>query len=850
MRSTVLLLCLLLAPAACTPDPPVASFQGHTRNSFSSTKDFDQFCASPEHGHFCKVELTRFGDLAGANYALDPRFYSLHDEWYWFRLLNGVAISGDPVEPVQGLHFATLAEVYARFHPGDELPLGLQFYGDRLYSPRFYDRAGLCDFDTPDTRCPRFYGATELQHLPADPRRNRAEVLWLFALEYPDAPSESQLAHFFARLQAMLPADVASKLLWLARTSDAQEQLARQLRQSGGPFATRLLTYADLIQVGQTTAVLPGTHAGLVRRFETEPPGPLQVEASDVVLARTVPEDLPPVGAVLVTEAMLPLSDLARRLAGLNVPLVQATTLLDDAYMKQYANHASQKALVHDLGPQLRIQPLSVRQRETLEQTPLVAQPPGEPPSQETPGQGGPAAVRDLGWTGSALALAEELQPQGADAPWLLPAKIEADHDDPTVQTLRQLDQEAVFLDLRARKLLLDGRAAYLAAVKTDPPAQKWLQSFDDEPHTPVVKQVLAHGGAVRWLRDLPIEATVLTAIHAQLTAQFKGLGAQQALCLRASATDLDLPGLHPTARAFLQPDAQPLAADRTRTVATALAEVWSSRLDFASHEALRFTGRSPWTGHLAVVGRPCPPDAALQGVAQVHVQWRADGVHAQMTTQTGSEIVQVAVRPGQPDVVTRPETTAVLPEPTRMALQARALAITNLWRQRQNAQLEPAQRVDSQTVTLEWLLRPQGLVLTAVQLDPQTPTLAGLEVTAVPQDLLAGAVRVQRRTCLAENLEVRAIQVLTDPAMPWLQQPFFAEVTVQRPDWPAPKRMDHKQFTIGATAATLTLDSLLAAQWGMTQVPLAESAWPSGKLTCTVATLAVTRRGVLLAML
>ena len=73
---------------------------------------------------------------------LDPDFYDLHDEWSFFRLLNGETACGATTDPVEQ-SFASIDAIYDdandRAAAGREQLLDLEFAADgRLYSPSFY----------------------------------------------------------------------------------------------------------------------------------------------------------------------------------------------------------------------------------------------------------------------------------------------------------------------------------------------------------------------------------------------------------------------------------------------------------------------------------------------------------------------------------------------------------------------------------------------------------------------------------------------------------------------------------------------------------------------------------------
>ena len=116
-----------------------ADFPDHTLAGLDSVADFERIAVQAYGLSTAKFVITAFGDpenRGGRFY--DGRFYTLHDQWYWFRLLNGARVPGDFVEPVRGLRFATVDSITAWARTQPLLPLDLAFYGDRRYSNRFY----------------------------------------------------------------------------------------------------------------------------------------------------------------------------------------------------------------------------------------------------------------------------------------------------------------------------------------------------------------------------------------------------------------------------------------------------------------------------------------------------------------------------------------------------------------------------------------------------------------------------------------------------------------------------------------------------------------------------------------
>ena len=282
-------------------------FDGYTVSGFVSVAAFLAF-AHPD-GQFAgeaKFSLTALDDpTLGEDHFLDPDFYALHDEFYWFRLLNGVAIPGWEVEPVEGLSFPTIEAVYDYYDGWEQadLPLDLVWPGDRLYSPLFYKDALAED---------RFFGVGTLIYIEADPARVLLpEATFLFTLEYVDTKlDEATLATFFERLEATLPPAEAGSLRWLARSA-GQESFAAEVNAGGGPLAGRVVMYADLVLQGAATVVQPGVTAGRLRQLPVDPLPLALVDRHDILVLDALPATLPPVAGVILTGPAPVLTDTA-----------------------------------------------------------------------------------------------------------------------------------------------------------------------------------------------------------------------------------------------------------------------------------------------------------------------------------------------------------------------------------------------------------------------------------------------------------------------------------------------------------------------------------------------------------
>lgn len=147
----------------------------------------------------------------------DGSFFSFHDEWYWFRLLNGVSACGSSANPIALGTFETIDEIYAFLADDEDLPLDLARTADgRIVSPSFYELSLRTS--------PRVYGPGTLFRYvgPQDG--------WAFEVAFVDAITAEDLRSVHATVEAALPA--GGQLFWRA-VSPAHNALADALETGG-----------------------------------------------------------------------------------------------------------------------------------------------------------------------------------------------------------------------------------------------------------------------------------------------------------------------------------------------------------------------------------------------------------------------------------------------------------------------------------------------------------------------------------------------------------------------------------------------------------------------------------------
>ena len=126
--------------APTSTDAPPLEFDGHTTSRLESVDEFDAFARSGVGNQsVVKFSIPDIRNTTDVHW-MDSSFYELHDEWYWFHLINGVPIAGSPTPPAEGFSFESVEDVYAwaESASSSELPLGLQFVDSRSFGRRLY----------------------------------------------------------------------------------------------------------------------------------------------------------------------------------------------------------------------------------------------------------------------------------------------------------------------------------------------------------------------------------------------------------------------------------------------------------------------------------------------------------------------------------------------------------------------------------------------------------------------------------------------------------------------------------------------------------------------------------------
>ncbi len=799
--------------------PPDSTFDDHTVPRLDTIEAFERFAITENGRANAKFIVTGFNSASESVRFVDSRFFQLHDEWYWFRLLNGQPVPGESVAPVSGHEFASIAEIYTWAKSQALLPLDLRWVDDgRLYSPRFYDLALFVP--------PRHLGLGTLIHVAA---RGTQPERWGFMLEYVDRPSHDELTHFFDQLEKALPAGIGSQVMWIVRSPGqetvAQDIIGRQLR-----FHDRILRLKELTVPGEVELYNEGITAGRLKIIKSGE----SIEgttSADILVLEDVPDYLPPAAGVLTAVPQTPLAHFNLLAKNRGIPNAYLGGVIDDQELHDLA-WLQRPVVFKATGPnQVIIKQISQAQydqwRRSLQKTPVAVtqvELSTLPYVQDLrtlsvaqadvlrPSIGGKAT----GYLGL-LAGAPEAAPDAVAAISIRPY---AEHVAPMRARLQaMLANRDFLLDVRVRVLVLEGPAEF---DQRYPTSRQWREMFEAAHGGDVLGDLVGAGGVKELIRSTPIDPTTLATITQALRAQFGHYAVTQGLRFRSSSTAEDVEGfngagLYDSNTGYLEPSMQPDPAEQKRSVEWALKKTWASYWSSEAYEERAQEAVDHLSGNMAVV---------------VHAKFdddkeKSNGVFL-FTLHNGAATMELNVQSGAVSV-TNPTTTA-LPEIDRVTLARGATAptierlrpstlvapgtvllsdaelletfergrrVSTSWLDRENTPRPEPQRASTQVLDFEFRQVPAGWpalrtgTLPARVVLKQSrslePALRSLDpqVTAlpVPHDLLMRSRRVERRTCQTPHFSVTVAEVYADPiARPTLGHtvdPLTAQVSI-----------------------------------------------------------------------
>ncbi len=863
---------LLVLVCACQP-PQKPSFDDHTVPQIGGATGWAKI-ATADHGREeTKFVISSFPTKPVIAY-YDSGFFQLHDEWFYFRLLNGQVVPGlDGLKPFPGHQFATIREVFDWAKTQTTLPLELQWIdGSRLYSPLFYDLSL--------TRRPRSFGLGTLMHVTA--KGPRPEI-WAFQLEFGDTLEHAELVTFFEELQRTLPKDIGANLFWVVR-SPAQEAFAQTVIAQKLRFHDRILHPKDLTVPGEIEVYSPGLTAGRLLRL---PSGSSleSAKAASLLMLEDVPDYLPPASGVITAIPQTPLAHFNLLARNRGIPNVYRAGAFEDDELDTLAYYRAPVVMSAQVPDKLIVK--QITEQQLLNWQTLLAKPPvavkqidvgmlpytydlNATPLAEVdtlrPAFGGKAA----GYLGL-LAGAPEATP---DAVMAVSIRAYAEHVAALKPTFDVMLADSMFTeDSRARFLVLEGPADYDTTFVSPADATYKASFLTAHPQGTALGDFARGEGVKGAIRKLPVASATMGNITAAVTAKFSHYGKTQGLRFRSSSTAEDVEGfngagLYDSNTGYLDPMSAPNPDDRKHGIEWALKKTWASYWAFEAFEERRLENVDHLSGNMGVVVHANFPDAAEKsnGVflftlgrdfssMELNVQAGALSVTNPTTTALPeiSRVTLDAASPTTPRIERLRTSTVVVPAGSQLLTDAqlietftRARAVATKWLAQVNSGSSQAQQ--SRTLVLDFEFRQVFAgwpVLTTGAPNPERIVLkqsrslehgvrtasAAARALPLPKDVFARARRIERRTCQSDAFTAIIVEANTDPLLApdlgFSTTPFTGSVALTfKKEVPALERAMGSTVTFEhPSLATVTHPGLGNGTWGLSALPTAARA-------------------------
>ena len=813
------------------PTPTYVDENGFDDHTVPTVATVDELMALSRSGvggqaamKFTIPEFDRPADAADLArvHLMDGNFYGLHDEWYYFRLLNGQPIPGSGVGAYAGEQFATVAEIYEWAHAQrGGLPLGLEFFGDRLYSSDFYDLALHGE--------PRAFGVGSIVRFPDAVAG--ADDHWLIELEYTDEVTPEAVARFFTRLDPVLPAEVSSRLEWVVR-SPQQEAVAAQMVANALPFHDRIVHYRDLVPAGQVAVYSDGIAAGRLLYVGEGGAQLTDAMAGDIVITERVPDWLPAAAALITSEPQTPLAHVNLLARNRGIPNASQAGIHDDAGLRQAARVRAH-AIVIASGSTLQIALISREQYVAWQATQKPS--PTAVPRVDITGLPLVVNLTDLVATLSADGLTEEDVAEwrptigGKSAGFLTLLSIPGltPPPDPLAITIRPyvehlapirgliaaaISNPALTDSPRARWLVLEGGENYGDLFPTDADTVFAFDFVAGHPAGSPLGDVLAAGGVRALIESRQVAPDTLAAITAVLADTYGNYDSAAGLRFRSSSSVEDIEGfngagLYTSYTGYLDADQLDDPDDRDNTIERALLRAWSSYWTFEAFEERRQSAIDHLSGAMGLTVHARFDDDLEQnnGVATFTFEpgGGPDDAIVEINVQKGAvdvtnpdpqeielpEVVRVTRRGGDVSIERVAGSTLlgddeqVMNDAAIVELFEQTAAVAGVWRSRLNASLPAEQRV--QTVVLDFEFKtvkagwpmladgeqpyPSRLVLRQVRsLDPGLRALpADVRALPAPRDIVMRASLVESVRCTVPgSAAVSYVEIFTDPVL------------------------------------------------------------------------------------
>jgi hypothetical protein len=819
-------------PSDSVPVPTAVDrngFDDHTVPRIESVAEFMGLAKSDRSGQsVVKFAFTKAGSDSGPVSLYDSNFFALHDEWYFFRLLNGQPVEGAIDQPWKGRTFETVDEIkaWAKGIAPDQLPVGLKFSKDRLYSNAFYNGA---IFDEP-----RRFGVGSIVRVAAPPPA--ANDTWMIELEFVDRVSPAWVATVMLRVTKALPAEIADQLKWVVR-SPQQDAVAKEMEQRKLAFSDRVIRYRDFIKAGTTNVYSEGIAAGRLRYVgeDDEYRDISSVQPGDIVITEHVPDWLPPANAFITSDPQTPLAHVNLLARNRGIPNLSRAGIHQDIALRRAADVRAYAMVIAD-GQSAKIAIITVEQyREWVERKRAapIAVPPVDVASLPyvvdltAIATEAPVTTEVLDrWRkiigGKSAGFLSLLSTPGITPPvrpMAITVRPYIEHLAPMRPQIEQVLADPAFQQsAQARWLVLEGPKSFSKQFPSEADAAFAAGFMSAHPKDTALGNMVDAGGLRSMIEDQPVAAKTRDAIVAALSKNYSDHHPGTGLRFRSSSSVEDIEGfngagLYTSYTGYLNPDVVTDEAERSKTVERALGKAWGSYWSFEAFEERQLESIEHLSGAMGLTVHARFDDAleTNNGVAtftylpggdaevEINVQVGSTPVtNPDPTVQDLPEVIRVR-KTGGTVTVERVSTstlagaTAVLTDAAAEEVFRQTEAVASRWLDRLNATVRAQMKSDVtvldfefKTVAAGWPKLVDGktpfqarLVLRQVRsLDPGLRKVPdSVRALSIRRDVLMRASTVTSARCLGNNGPVEFVEVLTDslrrPDMGYSTEPY-----------------------------------------------------------------------------
>jgi hypothetical protein len=850
-------------PPKVKPDDP--GFYDYTTARVSSLAEFQQLAAVPSGVDDrpvvagAKFVISSFSEPSQRRlHFLDGRYYQFHDEWAWFRLLNGQAVSGMDAIDRHPFGAPDAARQWAAAHE-DELPTGLEITDGRLYARHFYDLS-LAESE-------RHLGAGILIHVEA--RANRPE-LWGFEVDYSDPAQVPELLVFFNELEQAIPEAARGHLNWFARSPE-QLAIGKQLMAHHPRFKGHVLTYGDVSIPGETAVYTGGIVAGRLRSFRSLA-RLADAEPEDILLLGALPEYLPQARGLVTAIPQTPLSHLNLLAKSRQIVNAYRGGVLEDPEVQDLVRSRAPVVLSAENG-RLVFHRLTEEQYQawqallrtdpphvpsvSLKDVPYVVKLSEVQTSQLprlSPLIGGKCVgmvhlLRGVGPVANQTAN-DALRVDVPDRPLAITIRGYREHLAPLLPELQALLADENFSKFKKlRFLALEGSKEFVSKFPSKKD-RELAKSYENPQALGPIAAVVRKGGVQYLVRHAALPQGLKAELDKLLPQHFAAYATEQGLRFRSSSTVEDIEGfngagLYDSSTGFLVPRKAEGKEPKRPSVADAVRKTWASYFSAEAFEERHQNHIDHLAADMGVLVHARFDDALEQ----------ANGVFT-FTLAPGNKELAVDAQPGAVSVTNPPTDRVVIPESSRLRQTNGALAIQ---RQSLSSLMKPGQQVISDAdlrelfglaealtathlaednagvraaqqrrslvmdfefrrVLAGWPALKQGqnptrfVIKQARPLEPSPHVSADLRAAPIPHDVLSRARRIETLRCTGAGLELSALSVFTNPdALPDLgysRQPLLAGlgVTVAKVPPRVFTHLDHRSARVSAAGLAVEL--------------------------------------------